>query len=95
MLQSLAAGKAPTFTADEFAAADAKLNDVYKKVQQGTGKDWGTVTKDSIRVAQRAWLGYRDAWVAFAKIKYPLITLDTIRTWLTQKRATELEEFLS
>jgi uncharacterized protein YecT (DUF1311 family) len=53
------------------------------------------VTKDSIRVAQRAWLGYRDAWVAFAKIKYPLITLDTIRTWLTQKRTAELEEFLS
>jgi hypothetical protein len=38
MLQSLAAGKAPTFTADEFAAADAKLNDVYKKVQQGPAR---------------------------------------------------------
>ena len=79
----------------EFAAADAKLNDVYKKVQHAAGEDWGTVTKDGIRLAQRAWLGYRDAWVAFAKVKYPSITSDTIRTWLTQKRTSELEEFLS
>jgi uncharacterized protein YecT (DUF1311 family) len=95
MLQSLAAGTAPTFTSEQFAAADARLNAVYQKVQQAPAKDWGTVTKDGIRTVQRAWLIYRDAWVAFAKIKYPSISTDSIRTWLTQKRSAELEAFLS
>jgi hypothetical protein len=94
MLQSLAAGKAPTFTPEQFTAADTKLNTVYQRVQQAGGKDWGTVTKDGIRTAQRAWLSYRDAWVAFAKIKYPSISADGIRTWLTQRRTAELETFL-
>jgi uncharacterized protein YecT (DUF1311 family) len=94
MLQSLAAGKAPTFTAAQFAAADAVLNKVYQQVQH-PGKDWGTVTADGIRTAQRAWLKYRDAWVAFAKIKYPAIAADSVLTWLTQKRTAELRGFLS
>lgn len=93
MLQSLAAGKAPRFTTEQFTAADARLNTLYQRIQQSGGKGWGTVAKDGIRTTQRAWLRYRDAWVAFAKVKYPSITPDSIRAWLTQKRTAELEAF--
>ena len=31
----------------------------------------------------------------FAKIKYPSISTDSIRTWLKQKRIAEIEAFLS
>ena len=94
MLSSLAAGTAPAYNAQQFEAADAKLNDVYQKVQRSANPNWGTVTKDRIRRFKRAWLRYRDAWVAFAKVKYPAIASTSISTWLTEKRAAMLEQFL-
>ena len=39
--------------------------------------------------AQRAWLGYRDAFLRFAAVKYPRVSRDSLATWLTRQR-TEL-----
>lgn len=95
MLRSLAEGKATASTADQLEAADAKLNATYKKIQQTADPSrWGTVTKDGIRSTQRAWLRYREAWVAFAKVKYPSVSADSIRAWLTEKRTAMLQDFL-
>jgi uncharacterized protein YecT (DUF1311 family) len=96
MLRALAEGKAPVSTAAQLEAADAKLNATYKKVQQTPDPSrWGTVTKDGIRSTQRAWLRYRDAWVAFAGVKYPSVSADSIRAWLTEKRTEMLQAFLA
>ncbi len=74
MLRSLAENKAPTFTPQQLEAADAKLNAVYRQVQQRADPSpWGTVTKDGIRSTQRAWLRYRDAWTAFVAAKHPVL----------------------
>ena len=95
MLRALADGKAPTFTSRELAAADAKLNATYRQVQQAADPSrWGTVTKDGIRTTQRAWLRYRDAWVAFAAVKYPAVSAESIKGWLTDKRTAMLRQFL-
>ena len=96
MLRALAEGKAPVASPEQLEAADAKLNATYKKVQQTADPSrWGTVTKDGIRSTQRAWLRYRDAWVAFAKVKYPAVSADSIRAWLTDQRTAMLEGFLA
>jgi uncharacterized protein YecT (DUF1311 family) len=80
--------------APDFAAADAKLNTVYRKIQDTRGSlDQGTVTKDGIRKAQRAWLRYRDAWVDFAKIKFPSLALRSLKAALTDDRIKSLEGF--
>ena len=47
--------------------------------------------KDGIRDAQRAWLRYRDAFLAFAALRYPQVTRDSLSAWLTEKRTKMLE----
>jgi uncharacterized protein YecT (DUF1311 family) len=91
LLQRLAAGRVPAATPAQFAAADAKLNAAYRKALAEAGPDNGTVTKEGIRAAQRAWLRYRDAFLAFATIKFPQVSRDSVAAWLTQKRTKMLE----
>jgi hypothetical protein len=90
LLQRLAAGRAPVFTRAQFAAADARLNTAYRKALAEAGPDSGTVTKEAIRDAQRAWLRYRDACLAFAAVKFPAVTRDSLATWLTEQRTKML-----
>ncbi|PSJ41689.1 lysozyme inhibitor LprI family protein [Allosphingosinicella deserti] len=51
----------------------------------------GAVTRTGIRDAQRAWLRYRDAFLAFAKVKFPAVASDSLAAWLTDKRTEMLE----
>jgi uncharacterized protein YecT (DUF1311 family) len=93
VLQRLASGQAPAFTHAQFVAADAKLNSAYRKAlaEAGPSDAPGAVQKEGIRDAQRAWLRYRDAFLAFAAIKYPQISRDSLAAWLTQERTKMLE----
>jgi uncharacterized protein YecT (DUF1311 family) len=87
-------GELPSFSQAEFKKADAELNSVYSGIQsKGPDPDrMGTVTPEGIRIAERAWLGYREAWVKFGQIKYPAVTPDSWRTWLTQERVKMLQD---
>ena len=68
---------------------------MYQRVQHASETSgWGTVNKDGIRTAQRAWLRYRDAWLAFARIRYPQLNADSLRAALTEKRTASLQQFL-
>jgi uncharacterized protein YecT (DUF1311 family) len=92
-------GKFPAFREDDFSKADRELNLIYKKIQNASEDDiigfsWGTVTKEDIKSVQRAWLKYRDAWVAFAKLKYPSVSAASWKTWLTRERVWQLNTFL-
>lgn len=87
MLRRLAAGDAPHFTAAQLRAADAELNAEYRKVMRGSFEDYpGAVTREGIRSAQRAWLGYRDAFLAFAAVKFPEVPRESLAAWLTRQR---------
>jgi uncharacterized protein YecT (DUF1311 family) len=87
-LEAFEHGTLPQSTPDEFKRADADLNARYRQLQAHefqsaalTGVDF-----DSIKTAQRVWLRYREAWVKFGTIKYPDVTADSWRTWLTRER---------
>lgn len=88
MLRQLEAGKAPGYGHAQYAAADAALNAAYRKqleeVEPNAGV--GAVTRQGIRDAQRAWLAYRDAFLAFAAVRYPKVPRESLATWLTLKR---------
>ena len=80
--------------ASELAKADAELNEVYRGVMGIRDFEWGTVKQEGIRTAERAWIAYRDAWVAFTKKKYPKASPERVAAWLTRERTEMLREFL-
>jgi len=92
-------GNFPSFSDEEFTQVDRELNRIYKKIQNATEDDaiefsWGTVTKEKIKKVQRAWLKYRDAWVEFAKHKYPTVSSASWKVWLTRDRVEQLKLFI-
>jgi uncharacterized protein YecT (DUF1311 family) len=95
-LQRFEKGDLPSFAAEQFHEADGQLNSGYAKIQfkPAQGMAYTTVTPDGIKLTQRAWLRYRDAWVKFGAIKYPTVSADSWKTWLTQQRIKQLQPWL-
>ena len=59
--------------------ADKRLNATYAKVMAlKDTSGLGTVDKKGIKDTQRAWLGYRDAFIAFAKAAAPAVPADAL-----------------
>lgn len=83
-------GKAPGDQPASFAVADKALNDVYAATLKRSFD--GTINKNGVRDTQRAWLPYRDAWVAFAASRYPKVPADAVKTFLTRERTGLLEK---
>ncbi len=98
-LDAFEKGQLPQGGATEFAAADKQLNAHYTaamsyyKVQAADGSA-GSVSPDGIRGAERAWILYRDAWVAFGAQKYPSVAADAWRTYFTRERAQALKDLV-
>jgi hypothetical protein len=89
MIKALESGKAPAFSAAQLKAADAALNAEYRKflASEAVGGDYpGAVSREGVRDAQRAWLRYRDAFLAFAAVKYPKVPRDSLAAWITRNR---------
>jgi uncharacterized protein YecT (DUF1311 family) len=94
MLQRLGSGRAPAYGHAQYLAADARLNAAYRKRLAGIARDNGPggVTKAGVREAQRAWIRYRDAFLAFAATAYPKVSRDSLAAWITDKRIAMLSE---
>ncbi len=96
-LERLEQGQVPKFSAAQFRQIDAELNSTYagkihsadEVVDPDTAPS--TVTSEGLRTAQRAWLRYREAWVAFGRVKYPGVSAESLRASLTQERIKMLE----
>jgi uncharacterized protein YecT (DUF1311 family) len=94
MVEQLEAGRAPAYGHAQYAAADAALNARYRKALAAVEPNGGpgAVTREGIRGAQRAWIAYRDAFLAFAAPRYPKVSRESLATWLTLKRIKMWEE---
>jgi len=88
MVRQLEARRAPAFDHARYLAADAALNAAYRKQLASVAGDRGpgAPTRQGIREAQRAWIAYRDAFLAFAAIRYPKVPRESLAAWLTQER---------
>lgn len=75
--------------------ADAELNRVYKRV---LAYEFGTIggepTPEGIRKVQRAWLKYRDAWLAFVKVARPEISPQAMANLQTRHRIGQLKDVI-
>ncbi|MGN6153792.1 MAG: lysozyme inhibitor LprI family protein [Lysobacteraceae bacterium] len=87
----------PAKVPGDFARDDKALNAVYRKVlatlDVSKKKDdfaYGTVTSDGVRATQRLWLRYRDAWAAFAAVRYPGTPKEVWLAWLSEARSKAL-----
>ena len=94
-LKSIAAAKSPlqNFSGADFRTLDKTLDENYREaltLAASCDADWCT-TAEQIRIAERAWLQYREAWVQFAGHRWPKVPANSWRAWLTQMRIDELD----
>jgi uncharacterized protein YecT (DUF1311 family) len=83
--------KWPLISENQIATVDTMLQREYKKklreLQAQTKEqiDEGAVTADGFASVEKAWESYRDAWVAFASLRYPS-AFERIRAQITLDR---------
>jgi len=96
VLEALSRGKLRSYSAEQFKAADSKLNNIYKNIQKTKETDvvWGSVSKKGIQDTQRKWIRYRDAWVEFCHKRFPNAQSNSIKTILTYLRVEVLKQFV-
>jgi uncharacterized protein YecT (DUF1311 family) len=93
-LQSYEAGRFPSGSSQTYRDADAELNSTYRRKLNDAEKhkaEYGAIQPEGIRDAERAWLKYRDAWVAFARLRYPSVASDVWLAQLTNDRIAVLD----
>jgi hypothetical protein len=91
--------KWPVLSDNQIATADALLHREYVKklkqlrTQTEESIDGGAVTADHLSSVEETWEKYRDAWVAFARLRYPA-TAAIIRAQITCDRYRLLKAIL-
>lgn len=87
----------PSFSAVEAAKADAALNAAYQQFMPDFPVQCPPthaqmiedvcVPRSEYRDMERAWIRYRDAWVAYGAIKWPDVTPDSWRAYLAKQHS--------
>lgn len=90
-VQRFEQGKLPAYTQDEYSKADEELNRVYKETLVKDFSDT-TITAAGIKATEKAWLAYRDAWLALAAQRYAQTDQAAFKVWLTRKRTEQLRK---
>ena len=93
-LRSFEVGKFPSGSVVLYHDADSRLNSAYRKAitdAEAHKSDYGAVQPEGIRSAERAWLKYRDAWVAFARQRYPSVPEEAWLVLLSNDRTSVLD----
>jgi hypothetical protein len=93
-LETFERGELPKYSAVEFQRAEAAEQAAYLRTQNGPDAKWGTITRESVRKSQDAWLRYRNAWIAFGRQKYPGVSEQSWKAWLDQDRTVMFNRFL-
>lgn len=87
--------KAPKFSVAEVRKENVRMNQMFVKLMKTTDTlPWGSITKNGIIKAQKAWVVYRNAWIEFAKIRASGVPTDSIDAWVTKKRNQMFDSFL-
>jgi hypothetical protein len=93
-LEQFERGELPKFSHDDFLQAEAAQQTAYLSSQNGKVTRWGTITSESVKRSENAWLRYRSAWIKFGGQKYPSVSVESWKAWLDQDRVVTLSRFL-
>ena len=87
----------PQASVAQAKAADAALNTAYGKALAflASKDNFSTVKPDDVRKAERAWIAYRDAFVAFARAASPGTPPQAVAALLSQERVKALQDLTS
>ncbi len=86
-------GALPKYTQQQFSALDRQLNVAYRQAMQAAAKAGPLeVSDEGVKTAQLTWLKYRDAWVAFGRVRYPAVSAPSWEAMLTKRRIEQLAE---
>jgi uncharacterized protein YecT (DUF1311 family) len=94
LLADAEAGRIAPASAAEAKAADTALNAAYGALMArapALARDT-TLTAAGLATTERAWLRYRDAWLAFARLRYPALAPDALLARLTRDRTAQLAD---
>jgi uncharacterized protein YecT (DUF1311 family) len=89
-IDSFEQGKLPAFTHHQYGDANYALNALYQQTLDETFHSPGNL-RVTIRDAERVWLAFRDAFVEFAKLRWPSVSGDSWLTFLDNERMTQLK----
>jgi TPR repeat protein len=93
-LQKFESGDLPKFSAEEVQKARADESAAYQRTQTSEVSHWGTVTREGLRKSEEEWQRYGEAWIAFARQKYPDVSKQSWNAWLDEDRLVALQRFL-
>jgi hypothetical protein len=83
----------PTLTADDLTSADESLNASFDRATTVLPESCTTtdcLSKSTLQEVERDWIRYRDALVTFGTLRFPAISSETWRTYLTRQRSAQL-----
>ncbi len=87
-------GAARVTGAGEHRSYDRSLNEVYRiamgELPARKEAQFGEITHDGVRETERAWIAYRDAWLAFAPVAWPKASTEALAARLTRDRVGQL-----
>ena len=63
---------------------------IYAQALKAAASGKGGASAAKIRQNERLWLAYLTDWLTFAKRKYPNVSADSWRVWLTRDRTGQL-----
>lgn len=104
-LEKVEADHLPIGTANDYKHADAELNRVYRQkladdednaAETAKGsytaeeKKMAADEPENLRIVERTWLKYRDAWIDFAQLRYPSTDRYAWLTLLTKEQTATL-----
>ena len=90
-------GDLPEEAPEQYASLDEQLNLAHQRIMRPeaqTPPASPDVTKGDVHATERAWLNYRDAWIAFGQARYPAVAPQAWGAWLTERRIRQLESLL-
>jgi uncharacterized protein YecT (DUF1311 family) len=99
-VQAFERGELPHGGDADLQQADRRLNAAYAAARTAAAPEepdasfgpLGTIRPEGIRDAERAWLRYRDAWVAFGALRYPSVAPAAWKHHFTVEREAQLRE---
>lgn len=77
----------------DFKKKDAELNRIYQTLLKNKGLDSGIaayMNREGLIETEREWVAYRDAWIEFAKTKFPATSASSLSATLTADRVSVL-----
>ncbi len=90
-ISSFEKNKKLSYSNNDFIKAESDLGTAYQNAVNTNFGETSTISKEKIVATQLSWDRYRDSWVQFAAARYPNISSDAIKTWLTLERIKTLK----